>query len=102
MISMWWKPPRLSLSPDARSPISGPPTTSPNLGHRDHTDQGNIIFTSDFVVENNANPNYLHDMNAIAKIAEIPTLVLLTESSMPPARATPRRITNSPRSSNKR
>jgi ribonuclease J len=44
------------------------------------TDQGNVVFTSDFVVENNANPNYLHDMNAIAKIAEIPTLVLLTES----------------------
>ena len=44
------------------------------------SDQGNIIITSDFVVENNANPNYLHDMNAIAKIAEVPTLVLLTES----------------------
>jgi|LAHS01.1.fsa_nt_gb ribonuclease J len=45
-----------------------------------HTDKGNVIFTSDFVVENNANPNYLHDMNAIAKIAENPTLVLLSES----------------------
>lgn len=44
------------------------------------TDKGNVIFTSDFVVENNANPNYLHDMNAIAKIAENPTLVLLSES----------------------
>jgi ribonuclease J len=44
------------------------------------TNYGNIIFTSDFVVENNANKNYLHDMNAIAQIAENPTLCLLTES----------------------
>lgn len=44
------------------------------------TSLGNVIFTSDFVVENNANPNYLHDMNAIAKIAENQTLVLLSES----------------------
>lgn len=44
------------------------------------TSYGNIVFSSDFVVENNASPNYLHDMNAIAKISEKPTLALLTES----------------------
>jgi ribonuclease J len=44
------------------------------------TQYGNIVFTGDFVVENNANPNYLHDMNAIANLAEKPTLVLLSES----------------------
>ncbi|MCQ2742792.1 MAG: ribonuclease J [Bacilli bacterium] len=44
------------------------------------TEYGNIVITSDFVVENNATPGYLHDMNAIAAIAERPTLVLLSES----------------------
>lgn len=44
------------------------------------TSNGNIVFTGDFVVENNANKNYLHDMNAIARIAERPTLCLLSES----------------------
>jgi len=44
------------------------------------TDGGNIVVTGDFVVENNAQPSYLHDMNAIAKIAEHPTLALLAES----------------------
>lgn len=44
------------------------------------TSYGNVVFSSDFVVENNASPNYLHDMNAIAKISEKPTLALLTES----------------------
>ncbi|MCR4562008.1 MAG: ribonuclease J [Bacilli bacterium] len=45
-----------------------------------HTDQGNLVFTSDFVVENASDPNFLHDMNAMAKIAEEPTLCLFTES----------------------
>jgi ribonuclease J len=44
------------------------------------TEYGNIVFTGDFVVENNATPSYLHDMNAIANLAEKPTLALLTES----------------------
>jgi ribonuclease J len=44
------------------------------------TTLGNVIFTSDFVVENNSNKNYLCDLSAIARIAEDPTLVLLTES----------------------
>lgn len=44
------------------------------------TSLGNIVFMSDFVVENAASPSYLNDMNAIAKIAERPTLALLSES----------------------
>lgn len=44
------------------------------------TQYGNIVITSDFVIENNASPSYLHDMNAIARIAERGTLILLTES----------------------
>lgn len=41
---------------------------------------GNIVITSDFVVENNASPSYLTDLNMIAKIAEDKTLVLCPES----------------------
>ena len=44
------------------------------------TSYGNIVFTSDFVIENSATPSYLNDMNAIARIAEKPTLALLPES----------------------
>ncbi|MDO5330140.1 MAG: ribonuclease J [Bacillota bacterium] len=44
------------------------------------TSYGNIVFTGDYVVENAAQPSYLHDMNAIAKLAETPTLALLSES----------------------
>ena len=45
------------------------------------TEYGNIVFTGDFVIENGADPAYLNDMNAIAKIAEKPTLALLPEST---------------------
>lgn len=44
------------------------------------TSFGNVVITSDFVVENNADPSYLFDMNAIASLGEKPTLVLLSES----------------------
>ncbi len=44
------------------------------------TSYGNIVITGDFVVENNASKNYLHDLQAIAHISEKPTLVLMTES----------------------
>ena len=44
------------------------------------TKLGHVVFTGDFVVENSADPNYLHDINAIARLAETPTLVLLSES----------------------
>jgi len=44
------------------------------------TSMGNIIITGDFVVENAADPAFLNDMNAIAQLAEKPTLALLPES----------------------
>lgn len=44
------------------------------------TEYGNIVFTGDFVIENSADPSYLNDMNAIAKLSEMPTLALLSES----------------------
>ena len=44
------------------------------------TSYGNIVFTGDYVVENAALPAYLHDMNMIAKLAEEPTLALLSDS----------------------
>ena len=44
------------------------------------TSYGNIVVTGDFVIENSATPDYLNDMNAIARIAEKPTLALLSES----------------------
>ncbi len=44
------------------------------------TSLGNIVITGDFVVENNAKPGFLHDMEAVAKLAEEKTLVLLAES----------------------
>lgn len=44
------------------------------------TTYGNIVITGDFVVENNASKNYLHDLQAIARISEKPTLVLMNES----------------------
>lgn len=44
------------------------------------TSQGNVVFTSDFVIENNASKSYMTDLGAIAKVAEDGTLVLLPES----------------------
>ena len=44
------------------------------------TSMGNIVITGDFVVENAADPAFLNDMNAIARLAEKPTLALLPES----------------------
>ncbi len=44
------------------------------------TPYGNIVYSGDFIVEYNANKNYKHDLNAIARIAEKETLLLLTES----------------------
>ncbi|HAV19659.1 MAG TPA: hypothetical protein DCX17_01360 [Firmicutes bacterium] len=42
---------------------------------------GNIVYTGDFIIEHNSNKNYKHDFNALAKIAERDTLLLMTESS---------------------
>ena len=44
------------------------------------TTLGQIVITGDFVVENAADPAFLNDMNAIARLAEKPTLALLPES----------------------
>ena len=44
------------------------------------TDQGNIVYAGDYVVENAADPNYLFDLSSIARIGEKPTLALLAES----------------------
>lgn len=45
------------------------------------TSLGNIVFTSDYVIENNSDENYLCDLRRIAQIGEKPTLALLTEST---------------------
>ena len=52
-----------------------------SMGVAIETSLGNVVFTGDYVVENNASENYLHDMNAIARIAEKETVLLMTESS---------------------
>ncbi|MDY6094490.1 MAG: ribonuclease J [Candidatus Enteromonas sp.] len=58
--------------------------TAHNIAHSSglaiETSLGNIVFTGDFVIENSADPAYLCDMNAIANLAEVPTLALLSES----------------------
>jgi len=41
---------------------------------------GDIVYSGDFIIEYNANKNYKHDFNALAKIAERDTLLLMTES----------------------
>jgi len=45
------------------------------------TDQGYIVYSGDFIVEYNANKNYKHDLNALARIAEKNILILLSESA---------------------
>lgn len=44
------------------------------------TDKGNIVFTGDFVIENNANASYLHDVEALSVLSKQKTLLLMTES----------------------
>jgi ribonuclease J len=44
------------------------------------TPYGAIVYSGDFIVEYNTSKNYKHDLNALAKIAEKETLLLLTES----------------------
>lgn len=44
------------------------------------TPYGNIVYSGDFIIEYNTSKNYKHDLNALAKIAEKETLLLLTES----------------------
>lgn len=58
--------------------------TAHNIAHSSGvaimTERGNVVVTSDFVVENNGNGNYRHDLNQISRIAKNPTLALLSES----------------------
>ncbi len=45
------------------------------------TDRGNIIYTSDFIVDYTVDsPEFYFDLNALSRIAEKPTLLLMTES----------------------
>ncbi len=45
------------------------------------TDQGNVVYTGDFIVDYNiSNPCYIFDLKKLSKIGEKPTLVLLAES----------------------
>jgi ribonuclease J len=44
------------------------------------TPYGNIVYSGDFIIEYNTSKNYKHDLNALAKIAEKETLLLITES----------------------
>jgi len=45
------------------------------------TEQGNLIIPSDFVIENNADQNFLCDLSALSRIASRPTLALFGPSS---------------------
>ena len=44
------------------------------------TSLGNIIYTSDFIIDNNSDPLYLCDLNALGRIKEKPTLLLMCDS----------------------
>ncbi len=60
--------------------------TASNIAHSNgvsiETSYGNIVYTGNFVVENNSSPNYFHDFRRIAEVSEsAPTLVLMCESS---------------------
>lgn len=45
------------------------------------TSFGNIIYSGDFIIENNSFQNFKHDINKISKLSEENTLLLITESS---------------------
>lgn len=45
-----------------------------------HTDIGNIVFSGAFVIDNNADPDFLFDAKALSRLAEEDTLVLMCES----------------------
>ena len=45
------------------------------------TSGGNIVYTGDFIIENNSFKNFSYDSNAVGRIAEKPTLLLMCESS---------------------
>ncbi|MCQ2796641.1 MAG: ribonuclease J [Bacilli bacterium] len=45
------------------------------------TSAGNIIYTGDFIIENNSFKNFSYDSTAVGRIAEKPTLLLMCEST---------------------
>ncbi len=45
------------------------------------TSLGNIVYTGDFIIENNSFKNFSYDTNAVARITEKPTLLLMCESN---------------------
>jgi len=45
-----------------------------------NTSYGNLVFTGDFVIENNAGKNYLCDLSAVSRLSEEKTLALFAES----------------------
>ncbi|MCR5491642.1 MAG: ribonuclease J [Bacilli bacterium] len=78
----------IEVKPSSRIRVSGREITFFQTAHNIpnscgiaiHTDLGNIVFTSDFVIENSADKSFLNDMNALADLAEQRTLALLSES----------------------
>lgn len=57
---------------------------SANMSHSSgvafHTDAGNIVFTGAYVIDNNADPDFLYDAKALSALAEEDTLLLMAES----------------------
>lgn len=52
-----------------------------SMGVAIETSAGNIVYTGDYIIENNSFKNFRYDSNAVARIAEKPTLLLMTEST---------------------
>ena len=50
------------------------------FGFAIRTDKGNIVYSSDFIVEYASEQQFRLDLNTLGKIAEHPTLVLMSES----------------------
>lgn len=51
-----------------------------SIGFSLHTEQGEIVYSGEFIVEFNNHPKYKLDINQIAKIAERDVLLLMSES----------------------
>lgn len=51
-----------------------------SIGFALHTEQGEVVYSGEFIVEYNNHPKYKLDINQIAKIAERDVLLLMSES----------------------
>ncbi len=51
-----------------------------SIGFSLHTEQGEVVYSGEFIVEYNNHPKYKLDINQIAKIAERDVLLLMSES----------------------